>query len=67
MDKKTEKIVYDVKEIQAMLGISKDTAYELINSGSFRVLRVGKNFKIPKESFNRWLEGDNGENVKDAN
>jgi len=62
-----EKMVFDVNDIQELLGIGRDAAYQLCRSGSFRVLKVGSSLKIPKESFLRWLEGDEDGNVKDAN
>ncbi len=61
-----EKIVYDVKDIKELLGISKDNAYLLCKSGAFRVIYVGNHIKIPKESFHRWLDGENNEDVKSA-
>ena len=62
-----EKLVYDVKEIKELLGISKDNAYALCKSGAFRVIYLGHQMKIPKESFHRWLEGESDDNVKSAN
>lgn len=47
--------VYTVKDIQEILNIGKNTAYQLINSNPFPVIRIGKTYRIPKEAFDRWL------------
>ena len=45
-----------------MLGIGKNQTYELIKSKRFPVLKIGKDYLIPMEGFDRWLrEGDMGE------
>ena len=52
----TTKLVYTVDEIARMLAISLRSAYNLCNSTTeFRVLRVGGSIRIPKDSFNAWL------------
>ena len=52
----TTKLVYTVKEIARMLAISLRSAYNLCNSTTeFRVLRVGGSIRVPKDSFDAWL------------
>ena len=52
----TTKLVYTVKEIARMLAISQRAAYNLCNSTTeFRVLRVGGSIRVPKDSFDAWL------------
>jgi excisionase family DNA binding protein len=51
------KRVYTIDEIQAILGVSKSTTYHLANSGVFHCLKVGGHYRIPKKSFDLWLEG----------
>ena len=52
----TTKLVYTVEEIARMLAISLRSAYNLCNSTTeFRVLRVGGSIRIPKDSFDAWL------------
>ena len=52
----TTKLVYTVKEVAQMLAISLRSAYNLCNSTTeFRVLRVGGSIRIPKDSFDAWL------------
>ncbi|MPN16994.1 hypothetical protein SDC9_164343 [bioreactor metagenome] len=47
--------VYTVKEIQEMLSISKNTAYRLIESRPFPVIKIGNTYRVSKEAFNKWL------------
>jgi excisionase family DNA binding protein len=50
------KLVYTVEEIARMLAISLRSAYNLCNSTTeFRVLRAGGSIRIPKDSFDAWL------------
>ena len=48
--------MYTVNDIARMLAISLRSAYNLCNSTTeFRVLRVGGSIRIPKDSFDVWL------------
>ena len=52
----TMKLVYTVEEIARMLAISLRSAYNPCNSTTeFRVLRVGGSIRVPKDSFDAWL------------
>lgn len=51
------KVVYTVEDIKDMLGIGKNQAYKLVNSGEFHVCHIGKKILIPKITFNDWLIG----------
>ena len=53
---KATTLVYTVEEIAQMLAISLRSAYNLCNSTTeFRVLRVGGSIRVPKDSFDAWL------------
>ena len=53
---KAPKLVYTVKEVAQMLAISQRAAYNLCNSTTeFRVLRVSGSIRVPKDSFDAWL------------
>jgi excisionase family DNA binding protein len=49
--------VLNVTDIQKILGIGRRQAYELVNSGQFHVVRVGKSIRILREVFFNWLNG----------
>lgn len=48
-------MTYTVKEIMDMLGIGRSKAYELCNSGLFKIVHVGRVIRINKSSFDDWL------------
>ena len=39
-----------------ILDISRKAAYELCNSASFKVVRIGRSIRISKFSFDEWLD-----------
>ena len=51
-----EKRTYTVPEIQDILGIGRNAAYKIVNSGAFKVVRVGGSIRISKKSFDIWLD-----------
>lgn len=50
-----EKQVYTVDEIRSILGIGRTAAYDLVKQGCFHCIKVGRNYRISKKSFDRWL------------
>lgn len=50
-------LVLTPMDIAAVLGISRNTAYELIHSKDFPILRVGKQYRVSRKRFLTWLEG----------
>ena len=50
-------LVLTPMDIAAVLGISHNTAYELIHSEDFPILRVGKQYRVSRKRFLTWLEG----------
>ena len=55
-----DKKVYNAEEIQEILGIGRSKTYTFLdeayrNQKPFRVLKVGKLFRVPKQSFDDWL------------
>lgn len=59
-NKAYEKQVYTVKEIQRILGISKSTVYRLVSSNTFHCVKVGGHYRIPKKSFEEWMNNKGG-------
>ena len=54
----SEKRCYTVKELQAILGVSRPSVYELLKKDMFRSFIVGGKHIISKSSFDEWLDGD---------
>ena len=44
--------------IAAVLGISRNTAYEVIHSKGFPAFRVGKQYRVSRERFLTWLDSE---------
>ena len=58
----TDKTVYDVEDIPRLLGIGRSKAYSYLDEvyrkpEPFRVIKIGKLFRVPKQSFDNWLNG----------
>ncbi len=54
----TGKRTYSVVEIQQILGIGRQKAYELCNSNTFRIIRVGRIIRVSKAAFDDWLDNN---------
>lgn len=62
------KKVYDAEDIQRILGVGRTTTYDFLNrvlrdQRPFRVIRVGRQLRVPCKSFDDWINGgyDNGQ------
>lgn len=45
-----------VKEMQQILKIGANSAYTLIHSKAFPVIKIGQSYRIPAEPFYAWLK-----------
>lgn len=44
-----------VEDLITVLGISRVSAYNLVNSSNFPSIRINRRFLIPKENLMRWI------------
>ena len=44
-----------VEDLMPILGIGRNTAYELVRSGQIRSIRIGRQLHIPKEAVQEYL------------
>ncbi len=51
-----EKRTYTVSEIQDILGIGRNAAYNLVKKGVFSSVHIGGIIRISKRSFDEWLD-----------
>ena len=51
-----DKRTYSIEELQQILDISRSTAYLLIKRQLFKSVKVGKQIRISKKSFDEWLD-----------
>ena len=58
------KKVYSISDIQKLLGLGRTKTYNFLeevykNQEPFRVIKIGKLYRIPKDSFDKWLNSNN--------
>ena len=58
------KKVYSISDIQKLLGLGRTKTYNFLeevykNQEPFRVIIIGKLYRIPKDSFDKWLNSSN--------
>jgi excisionase family DNA binding protein len=51
-----ERVVYDVPEAGAKLGLSRNGSYEAARRGEIPTVKFGRLLKVPKVAFDRMLE-----------
>ncbi|MDY3985988.1 helix-turn-helix domain-containing protein [Dysosmobacter sp.] len=44
-----------VEDLMPILGIGRNTAYELVRSGKIRSTRIGRQLRIPKDALQDYL------------
>ena len=47
-----------VEDLMPILGIGRNTAYELVRSGQIRSIRVGRKIRVPKDAVAAFLGED---------
>ena len=45
-----------VEDLMSILGIGRNTAYELVRSGQIRNIRIGRQIRIPKDAILEYLQ-----------
>ncbi len=63
MDKKycsfdTLPLTLRVEELMPILGIGRNTAYELVRCGQIRSIKVGRQIRVPKDAVIEFLGRD---------
>jgi excisionase family DNA binding protein len=53
-------LTYSVPEAARLLGINRNTAYQLAARGELPTLRLGKRILVVRASFEKWLESAGG-------
>ena len=49
-------LILSVDELTKILGIGRNTAYDLIRCGRIRSVRIGNKIRIPKDSLLEFLQ-----------
>ena len=50
-------LVLTVEDLMPVLGIGRNAAYALVRSGQIRSIKVGRQFRIPREAVSEFLTG----------
>ncbi|WP_326512265.1 helix-turn-helix domain-containing protein [Clostridium intestinale] len=50
------KTTLTVEDIGRILNIGRNKAYSLVKEEGFPKIRIGKQFRIPYDAFNHWIE-----------
>ena len=45
-----------VEDLMFILGVGRNTAYELVRSGQIRSVRIGRQIRIPKDAVLEYLQ-----------
>jgi excisionase family DNA binding protein len=51
-----ERLVYEVPEAGAMLGLSRNNSYLAAKRGDIPTIKIGKLIRVPKAAFHQMLE-----------
>lgn len=51
------KLTHKVEEVGPLLGLGRNSIYELIRSGTLRSIRVGRKILVPKSAIEEFLNG----------
>ena len=52
--------VLNANQLATALGISRAGTYQLLNTGTFPTLRIGKRLLVPKDRLIDWIEQNTG-------
>ena len=50
-------LILTVKEVAEVLGLGRNTVYELVRQGRIRSIRIGRQIKVPKSALVEFLKG----------
>jgi excisionase family DNA binding protein len=53
---KDGRLVYQVPEAGALLGLGKNASYEAAKRGDFPTIKLGKLIRVPKAAFHRLFD-----------
>ena len=55
MEERGLPIILTPRDISAVLGVSRNKAYEVIHSAGFPSFKIGKQYRVHREKFLAWL------------
>ena len=55
-DELESRTIITIKEMSAILGIGRNTAYEAVKKGEIPSVKVGRRILVPSKALDKWLE-----------
>lgn len=55
-DREDARLVYEVPEVGAMLGLSRNASYEAARRGEIPTIKIGRLLRVPKVALDRMLD-----------
>ena len=55
--------LYSAKDIQRILKLGRDKTYKLLNSKGFPSIKIGRDIRVPKDEFDKWIKRNTGKEV----
>lgn len=55
-----EKILYNIKDLQAVMGIGQSLAYRLARDRNFPKIVINGRYFFPKDKLEKWIERNQG-------
>ena len=49
-------VLLTIRHIIDVMGVSRDTAYNLVHRRGFPAMHIGKQIRVPRDEFKRWVE-----------
>ena len=60
---KNESVLYTVKDLQRIFGMSKTSAYQLMNSKNFPSFHLNRKVYVSKEQLDKWITSHTGKTL----
>lgn len=60
-----EKLTISATELPRVLGVGRNTAYELVKRSDFPAVRIGRRIVVPVDALREWLERQASEKAED--
>jgi excisionase family DNA binding protein len=57
IESEDQRLVYEVPEAGAMLGLTRNASYDAAKRGEIPTIRFGKLLRVPKAAFHKMLNG----------
>jgi len=60
---KPDKLLYNISELQAALGMGRNLVYELVRYNTFPKITINGRFYFPKSQVEKWIVQNTGKDL----